>query len=97
MVQSTVKNAEIAALCALKADLGPALLGFRFDRGLTGSVTVTYNGTALGAWWFEDGVYKFARMARQTAFVTVATPSEVVSRTVAMAVHQKPAVTTRPH
>jgi len=91
MVQNTARNAEIAALRALKADIGPAVLGFRFDRGLTGSVTVTHKGDALGAWWFEDGVYKFAQIARRTACMTVATPSEVVSRTVAMAVHRDPA------
>jgi len=95
MVQITARNAEIAALHALKANLGPAVLGFRFDRGLTGSVTVTYHGDALGAWWFEDGVYKFARIARQPANnMKVATPSEVVSKTVAMVAHKDPAALT---
>lgn len=89
------RNAECAALRALKAEIGPALLGFRFDRGLTGSVTVTHNGNALGAWWYEGGVYKFARIARRPTSVTAATPCEVVSRTVAMAVHINPARTTK--
>lgn len=92
MVHNTARNAELAALRALKTDLGPAVLGFRFDRGLTGSVTVNYNGDALGAWWFEDGVYKFARIARRPAHLTAATPSDVVSTTVAMAVHRDPAL-----
>lgn len=86
MAHVSARNAEIAALKALKSGVGPVLLGFRFDLGLTGSVAVTRNGEALGAWWFEDGVYKFARVARRPAFALAKTPHGVVSRTMAMVV-----------
>ncbi len=87
MGQVSARNAEIAALMALQSGLGPAFLGFRFDRGLTGGVTVTRNGSPIGAWWFENGEYKFARIARQRAHLSAKTTQAVVSRTVAMVVH----------
>lgn len=83
----SARNAELAALEALRASYGAAILGFQFDRGLTGTVTVFLSGRALGAWWFDDGVYKFARIARRPACILAVTPEAVVSRTVAMAVH----------
>lgn len=71
--------------------VGIAFLGFRFERGLTGTVTVLHKGQSLGAWWFEDGIYKFAQIARRPASLTAASLTAVVSKTVAMAVHTDPA------
>lgn len=81
----TTKNAEFAALRALSSGAGPACLGLRFDRGLTGGVTVTLNGTALGAWRFAEGCYHFSRMSTQRIVARVSSPEQVVSRTIAMA------------
>lgn len=80
-----VKNAEFAALCALKAGAGPACLGFHFDRGLSGGVTVTHAGEPLGAWRFVNGQYAFCRMRTERVVARAASPDQVVSRTIAMA------------
>lgn len=85
MAHRSARNAELAALRALQDSVGATFLDFKFDRGLTGSVTVSNKGNAVGAWWFdEDGRYKFARIAWQRSHVTADTPEAVVSRTLSL-------------
>ncbi len=85
MGQSSARNAEMIALKALKDAIGLSAMGFRFDRGLTGALTVTRNGTPMGAWWYDGIEYKFAKIAHRPSQTRAATPDDVVSQTIAMA------------
>jgi len=82
------RNAEFAALLALRAAVDLKFLGCRFGRGLTGSICVSVGGEAAGAWWFEDDTYRFARLAYQAPSLVAIDCAQVIEMTNAIAMAQ---------
>ena len=78
MVKSHPRNAELAALLALKDTISLKAMGCRFGRGLTGAVFVKVAGAAIGAWWYQSGQYNFARVAYHQA--PIAAPATLTKR-----------------
>ena len=81
MVKSHPRNAELAALLALKDTISLKAMGCRFGRGLTGAVFVKVAGAAIGAWWYQSGQYNFARVAYQNPELSIGSIDEIVTMT----------------
>lgn len=89
-MHTETRAAELKALAALRDAISLKVIGCRFDRGLTRGIAVTmdrrgHNG-GWGAWWYEDGIYKFAADPSRAAQYTAQTPKDVVAKTMRMAV-----------
>lgn len=89
-MRTETRAAELQALKALQDAISLKAIGCRFDRGLTRGIAVTMDrrghGRGWGAWWYEDGIYKFAANPGRTAQYTAQTPKDVVSKTLRLAV-----------
>ncbi len=81
MVKAQSRNAELQALLALKKAISLKAMGCRFDRGLTGAVCVNVTGSAIGAWWYANGHYNFARVAYRKPELSLRGIDEVVTMT----------------
>ncbi|MFM1814419.1 MAG: hypothetical protein RLZ98_1114 [Pseudomonadota bacterium] len=57
------RSAEFELLARLRRSPALRALGCDAVRGLSGSVCLTVAGRAVGAWWCEEGQYRFAQVA----------------------------------
>lgn len=86
VMDRVTRSAELDVLLALREAVGLKALGCYFDRGLSGSVCVRLRNEPVGAWWFEDGVYKFSYTASRVPEYQTDDLGQLVEKTVSMVV-----------
>ncbi len=79
------RNADLAALIALREVVDLKFIGCRVDRCLAGGISVTVGTDVVGAWWYEGGQYHFARQTKQRPSHSAANCAEVVGLTKSIA------------
>ncbi len=79
------RNYEMEVLSVLRETTGLRVLGCQFERGLSGGVCVRIGQNVMGAWWFENGTYKFSRMAYRRAERHARTIDGVIEQTTSIA------------
>lgn len=79
------KTAEFELLARLRRSVTLRALGCDAVRGLSGSICLTLTGTAIGAWWYEAGTYRFAQIAYRPHTIEVPKAEDAVARSVELA------------
>lgn len=79
------RSAEFELLARLRRS--PAMRALACDavRGLSGSVSLTVNGRAVGAWWYEGSSYRFAQIAYRPHTLEANTAEDAVAHSVELA------------
>jgi hypothetical protein len=87
LMMRPARNAEFAALLALRRAVDLKFLGCRAARGLSGGICLSITGKNLGVWWFEEGMFRFGRMTKGQPILTAKNVAEVVAITRELAFH----------
>lgn len=73
------------ALMCLKNSMRLKGMGCSFDRGLTGGVSVSIARRGVGAWRYEDEVYRFTAVSYGTPQLEAASLDELITETAELA------------
>lgn len=75
------RNEELRLLVALRQSISLKAMGCRFDRGMSGTVSLTVAHGSLGAWWYENGRFHYSAVAYTDPQYSVDTPQEAADIT----------------